>query len=215
MPDAYEAHRVVAGECLSSIAKEVGLPWETIWNDSKNAELKELRGDPNVLFPGDVVYIRARKKKEEPCAPEQRHRFRVLNQPAMFRLVLLKNDEPRANEPYRLEVAGTTYDGTTDAEGKLEHPLPPDATVGRLFVGPEEENPEEFQLKFGELTPVREIKGAQQRLLNLGIPPGPIDGIMGPLTEAALRAFQRKYGLTENGQLDRDTAERLVNEHGC
>ena len=42
------------------------------------------------------------------------------------------------------------------------------------------------------------------------IDPGPIDGQMGPRTEAALRAFQTEQGQAPNGQLDEATLERLA-----
>ncbi len=52
--------------------------------------------------------------------------------------------------------------------------------------------------------PVRPIRGddvtsLQERLLELGYDAGRADGILGPETEAGLRAFQRDYGLTADG----------------
>jgi LysM repeat protein len=42
-----------------------------------------------------------------------------------------------------------------------------------------------------------------------GFDPGPIDGVRGPLTRAALVAFQRKHGLRANGKLGRATRRAL------
>jgi peptidoglycan hydrolase-like protein with peptidoglycan-binding domain len=39
--------------------------------------------------------------------------------------------------------------------------------------------------------------------------PGPIDGIMGPRTKAALKDFQRAQGLPETGRLDAETMTKL------
>jgi peptidoglycan hydrolase-like protein with peptidoglycan-binding domain len=39
--------------------------------------------------------------------------------------------------------------------------------------------------------------------------PGPIDGIMGPKTMAALKAFQKDQKLTESGRLDDQTRDKL------
>jgi peptidoglycan hydrolase-like protein with peptidoglycan-binding domain len=39
--------------------------------------------------------------------------------------------------------------------------------------------------------------------------PGPIDGIMGPRTAEALKAFQKDQKLTESGRLDDQTREKL------
>jgi N-acetylmuramoyl-L-alanine amidase len=43
------------------------------------------------------------------------------------------------------------------------------------------------------------VTGLQERLLELGYDAGRADGILGPETEAGLRAFQRDYGLTADG----------------
>ena len=49
------------------------------------------------------------------------------------------------------------------------------------------------------------VAAVQHRLALLGYDPGPSDGIVGPRTRAAIRAFQRETGLPEDGRL----SERL------
>src|SRR5438552_663664 len=44
-----------------------------------------------------------------------------------------------------------------------------------------------------------EVRHMQKQLAVLGFRPGPIDGIFGPHTEAALKAFQRSRGLAPDG----------------
>jgi N-acetylmuramoyl-L-alanine amidase len=44
-----------------------------------------------------------------------------------------------------------------------------------------------------------DVTSLQERLLELGYDAGRADGILGPETEAGLRAFQRDYGLTADG----------------
>lgn len=41
--------------------------------------------------------------------------------------------------------------------------------------------------------------GIQEALAALGFDPGPLDGVPGPLTRAALQAFQRSAGITDDG----------------
>ena len=53
---------------------------------------------------------------------------------------------------------------------------------------------------------VREI---QRVLRDLGYRPGPIDGTVGPRTQAALTRYQRAEGIAETGYLDAETMVRL------
>jgi hypothetical protein len=40
-----------------SLAHQFGFDADTVWNDPKNAQLQQLRKDPNILLAGDVLYI--------------------------------------------------------------------------------------------------------------------------------------------------------------
>ena len=53
------------------------------------------------------------------------------------------------------------------------------------------------------------IRDVQDRLTTLGYDPGPLDGLMGPRTRAALRAFQGGSGLPETGEVDAQTLTAL------
>lgn len=53
------------------------------------------------------------------------------------------------------------------------------------------------------------VKALQRRLAELGIDPGPLDGIFGPRTEAAVRAFQRREGIEVDGIVGPQTWDRL------
>jgi N-acetylmuramoyl-L-alanine amidase len=59
------------------------------------------------------------------------------------------------------------------------------------------------------LTP-GDIQMAETHLREFGFDPGPVDGIFTAQTEAAVRAFQRRYGLWVTGLLDYATREELV-----
>jgi peptidoglycan hydrolase-like protein with peptidoglycan-binding domain len=54
-----------------------------------------------------------------------------------------------------------------------------------------------------------DIHVAEARLKDFGCDPGPVDGIFTVQTQAAVRAFQAKYGLPVSGLLDRATREEL------
>jgi len=208
MPD----YNVKQGDCLSSIAARHGLFWEKVWNHPKNARLKEQRKDPNVLYPGDVVFVPDKEKKEESGATEQRHRFRKKATPAKLRLELKHGEKPRANEPYTFEIDGQLFSGTTDDDGKLEHRIPPNAKRGKLLLG---ENKEEFQLDLGHLDPIEEVSGVQARLNNLGFDCGKVDEILGPKTETAINDFQKQNKLKITGKIDQQTRDKLKQVYGC
>ena len=55
----------------------------------------------------------------------------------------------------------------------------------------------------------QDIREAQQALKAQGHDPGPIDGLMGPKTQQALREFQSSNGLQQTGRLDEETKEKL------
>jgi cytochrome c peroxidase/peptidoglycan hydrolase-like protein with peptidoglycan-binding domain len=55
-----------------------------------------------------------------------------------------------------------------------------------------------------------QIQQAQARLKAVGLDPGPIDGMMGSQTEAALRTYQQQQGLPVSGQLDTATLQALL-----
>jgi peptidoglycan hydrolase-like protein with peptidoglycan-binding domain len=59
------------------------------------------------------------------------------------------------------------------------------------------------------LTP-GDIQVAEAQLQAFGYDPGPVDGIFTAQTQAAVRAFQRRYGLSVSGLLDRQTRRELV-----
>ena len=53
------------------------------------------------------------------------------------------------------------------------------------------------------------VKAVQKRLDAYGYQPGPMDGILGAKTKAALMAFQKDNGLPADGMIGIKTLERL------
>ncbi|MGK3964571.1 peptidoglycan-binding protein [Sorangium sp. So ce118] len=89
-------YRVRSGECLISIAHDHGLSWEMLWNHPNNAEIKRLRGDPNILKEGDILHIPDRALKECTVATGAAHRFVVKRKTAMLRLRIVQDALPKA-----------------------------------------------------------------------------------------------------------------------
>jgi peptidoglycan hydrolase-like protein with peptidoglycan-binding domain len=53
------------------------------------------------------------------------------------------------------------------------------------------------------------VRTLQRRLTRLGYAPGPVDGLFGPRTQAAVLAFQTRHHLTADGVVGPDTHRRL------
>jgi len=204
---------VKQGECISSIAKGSGHLKETIWQDPANRELRDTRKDSNVLLEGDRIHIPPLRPKEESGKTEMRHRF-VRMEKEMLRLRILDGDKPRGNEPYTLSVDGAVSEGTTDAEGKIECPIPANARVAKLTVGGEKDS-DDFIFDLGKLDPITELAGVQGRLKSLGFDCGPIDGKWGPRTERGIKTFQAKHKLSVTGRPDDETRSKLESAYGC
>ena len=196
---------VSPGDCLASIAEERGFYWKTLWD--ANPALKSLRGNPNVLLPGDVVRIPAPRDRNETCATSRKHTFIRKGSPAKFRLVLEQHNIPLADRPYILEVDGRIYEGRTDSTGLLEVSISPTARAGRVRLP---EDGLECPLQFGHLDPATEVTGVQQRLQNLGFLEIEPTGEMDDETRTALAFFQSSVNLPPSGELDDATRQRLL-----
>src|SRR5215471_3729102 len=72
------SHTVAQGEHLSGIAEKYGFRnYEVIWNHGNNADLKKKRINPNVLYPGDVLYIPDKVQKSQAVPTTAVHVFKV------------------------------------------------------------------------------------------------------------------------------------------
>lgn len=220
-------------DCVSSIAKRYGFFWETLWNHADNSALREARQNPNVLFPGDRIHIPEKRRRDEPIAAEQRHRFKRKGEPSKLRLRLMQGpamlepgeerdpnfdaaDRPMGNVPYTLEVENQTIEGTADADGWVICSIPGDAQRGRLTVNPG--LPEEFEMNLflGKVAPVSTTTGVRQRLRNLGFDVEASDSsVLTSRLKQAIRAFQAQHELEVTGKPDEATRQTLLQVHGC
>ena len=198
------------GDSCTNIAHAAGHIVDKVWNDGQNAALKAQRKDPNVLFPGDKLFVPPIETKEIDCAVDQKHTFQLTGEPAKFRTQLFMLDEPRKNEPYTLVVEGKVYQGTTDGDGKLEHDISATAKSAVLTLNG---GKEKYPIRIGYLNPVETTSGVQQRLNNLGFHAGSEEGQMNDATRKALVAFQKAAKLPETGQADAATLGKLASLH--
>jgi N-acetylmuramoyl-L-alanine amidase len=198
-------HTVAQGECLNQIAFDHGLLWETIWNHANNFALRQQRKDPNVLFPGDQLYIPDLETKLAPCSTDQRHKFVVKASKITIKIHLLEQDVPRAGVPYTLQIDGVLTSGTTDSDGYVTETVPANAKAGELIVGTGTAK-DVYLLQLGTLDPIDTDSGVAGRLRNLGY--------FGDDLGDAIRAFQQKEGLPVTGASDSATQNLLKERFG-
>ena len=212
------AHTVKQGECLSRIAAQYGFrDYKTIYDDPQNADFKKKRPDPNLIFPGDLIYIPDKKSKTESRPTGDRHTFKLKSAERLLRIVVEDLDGTKlANAPYELTIEGDVSTGVLPASALIEQVIPAAAENGLLKVASYQ-----WPLKIAHLNPLDEtaddgVSGIQARLSNLGYSPGPIDGIAGPLTEAAIKAFQADNPPLEvDGICGPQTRAVLIQKYGC
>jgi len=208
-------HKVVPGDCTVSVCAKAGLDPAIVFKLSENTKLRDHDHDAQeVLAPGDLLHLPARALRQENRATGSYHPFKVKTIPARLKVRFLDNGEPRADLPCIVQIDGIKSNAKTDSDGLLDHTIPPAATEVRVRVGPSDAL-EDYVFKLGHLDPLDTVAGLQARLTNLGFTPGPIDNLMGPLTQAAIKAFQQARKIEVTGKPDHATLAELKSAYGC
>jgi len=209
-----EKHVIAAGDCIRSIAAAHGHTPEKIWMDAANADLRDMREDPSMLLPGDIVQIPDIETKTVQGGTESKHGFCRMGLKCYLRLQLLDDDyEPRSYVEYELELDGKTRKGKTDGDGNLEELIKP-TTQSALLKLPDDDEAVSYEILLGQVDPGNETRGVQQRLANLGLYTGEIDGKLGPKTETAVSFLQKKLEIQQTGELDDTSRNKLQSLHG-
>jgi len=185
---ATKTRTVQQGECLLSLAYEEGLPWDRIWNDPANRELKDKRKQPGILCPGDSVSIPEPRPRQEKGNTEEKHRFRMRSKVELRVHVHEIDGAPRADLPYYVEIDGRKYRGLTkktDKDGLCVAHVPANAVRGSLVVGEQEDV---YDLWIGYLDPAVTVTGLHARLENVGFTAG---GVETPYDEQSFVAMSQ------------------------
>ena len=217
-------YTVKEGDHISGIAQRAGFAdYNTLWNHPNNADLKALRQNPNVLFPGDSVYVPDLEKRTEDRPTDQRHKFQLNTKPLELRLVLERfYSAPFANDTCLLRVDTTQSELTSDDTGKIEEPISKTAVAGTLTVKDtityqDKTIPVDrlINLKIGFLDPVTEVSGQRTRLANLGYYRSSSDALDQDEFRSAMEEFQCENGLVVDGICGPQTQAKLLSVHGC
>lgn len=207
-------HVIRGGDTVEALAAAHGLFWERVWFHPENEALRKLRDNPNILLPGDRLFIPSRQPKTVKISTARRHTYQRRGVPSKFIARFLDlQGRPRGHERYALEADAFRHEGQLDAEGRLERFVPPHLKRIHLRVG-EGEGLEEFEFDVGHLDPVEELSGVVGRLVMLGFYDGP------DLTEpnadlhAAVMRFRVSVRLPQGGIDDELRAALVEAAHG-
>ncbi len=209
-------HCVEQGEHLSRIARQHGFRnRDTVWSDPNNATLRDLRSNPNVLFPGDQIFIPERRDKVEVRSTNQIHQFVAKIEHLRLAIVVRDaNGDPIPNEPCALSVTNPigpiSSTLTTDQEGRVEEQIDSFVDAGEVRV-----RGQVYFLKIGNLDPVDQPSGQRARLANLGYYFGEQEDVDEDELRTAVEEFQCDYDLIVDGVCGPKTQKKLSEEHGC
>ena len=203
---------VKEGDCMAQIAFDNGFLLKTLWMDSQNAELRRVRKNPYLLFSGDRVHIPTRRKGEESCATAARHRFRRKGVPEIMNLKLINpQDQPLQKVDCCITIDGFHSRKTTDQNGNLKIPIPPNSRQVRVIL---EATGEQIPIGLGDLDPIDTLQGVRDRLRNIGFELNETSEGITPQDCKVIRAFQHKYLLKESAEIDEATRNKLLEVYG-
>jgi hypothetical protein len=204
---------VRSGDCVASIAARHGRGVDEVWEDPENAELRDARGTPFILSPGDIVRVQARPPARCPVQEGGSNRYRAEVPRVHVRIRLVgppqeSRGAPSAlsDVPYALVAGALRREGRTGSDGAVDEVLPAYVRAAELVVWPGEARETRSALQIGALNPKEEASGVRQRLENLGF------SRLLP-REEQIRAFQSYMGLPASGALDGATREKLDELH--
>lgn len=212
-------HVVAQGDCLYRIAQQYGFAdWRTIYDHPDNAEFRELRPNPNVIYPGDRIHIPEPEAKQVSLPTTRQHKVQLTRPKIMLRIELRDElDEPLAGKAFMLEFGRSVYEGTTTGDGRIEQKIRAGEERGQLTVwmtGDREAERYCWDIAVGHLDPVEELAGLRQRLNNLGFYCEPTGAEIDDSLRLALLGFQHAAELSESGEPDDATRAKLVELHG-
>ncbi len=204
---------VKQGDYLAKVAHAHGVDPDAVWNDPKNAELKQQRA-PNMLHPGDILYVPEPKREWQPLHKGTSNVYIAKVPRTKVRVVFHDFDKPRANEPYKILGMGEPEEGVTDGDGAVEIQVP-------VHIREVQVNFPRVQITHpvhvGDMDPIDETTGVRKRLQHLGYYREPSPGLGGDAEEnetAAILAFQQANQLPVTGILDDATKAALLDKHG-
>jgi hypothetical protein len=155
------------GDYLLKVAYENGFDADTVWGSSKNADLRMLRRDPNILAPGDVLYVPDPPDPPKSTALSTGSTNSFVS-PAPQTPVTVKFSEPRlVSQACTIAELPDLIGLSTDGNGVLTFQAP--VSLETVTIALVDASPAvTFTCELGHLDPIDTLSGVFQRLQNLG-----------------------------------------------
>jgi protocatechuate 3,4-dioxygenase beta subunit len=207
----------------AAAASEVGMDWAKLTPDGAGGKYKlmVIPDTYGLRLAGGGVPIRVGSQFEVPAEPAQQTRDFEIMTAAVDVAVEMPSGEVfrQGNLTFDTKVGeaieeGTANDNIEGERRRIEFFAPgthrvryrswQDNFEGEsdwVTVRPGADNVFVIFARSGERT-LNAIGRVQQQLTNLGYDPGPVDGLIGPMTRNAIRGFQEDQKLPVNGQPD-------------
>lgn len=208
-------HTVIQGESISSIAKAHGFfDWNPLYNRPENAKLKELRPNPDIVYPGDKVYIPDKENQGIVVQVNQLHTFKIRKSRDTLKLKIAPTgDQVWSDRKVELELEDQTLESNIDTEGFVSFTLPhktSDKALLLVYSAKDTEQPSyRVSLKLGQLDPIETPSGQQARLTSLG------HESTGEDFEPEIKDFQQNNNLISDGICGPITQQKLEETYGC
>jgi len=188
-PIIVEELEVKAGDTLTSIAEEKGVPVQDVID--ANPQIK----NPDLIRPGEKVTVPGMlsaagellKVATDPQAPAP-----------------VSEDPDREFYQSGVDIEERVFEGAETSEGLMSDP--------RKLGGAEGYG--KLTKNMVEGTDKEELKETQSRLKGLGFYESAVDGVTGPSTKSAIKTFQHKNGLAVSGIADKATRLKLAQPEG-
>ncbi len=198
------------GDYLTQLAHDLGFDKDSVWQDDKNADLRAKRPNPEILYPGDLLYLPEKEPAPSEMAQGSENSYAADVPTVKVTLVFTNADPSLANEPFEVEGLPLTT-GTTDGDGQFEFDVP---VIVREFTVTFKNQEYTYHVLVGSVDPATEESGIRTRLSNLGLYRRAADDEDADALAGAVAEFQRTNSIPITGAVDDATREAIVAAHG-
>jgi hypothetical protein len=180
---------VKQGDFLARLAYQSGFDATTAWNDPANQPLRDAGRTPDILAPGDIVYIPAAVANAAPQSLSTGTTNTFVSDQPTVTLTLRFLDSACASQACTIDELPSVTGLVTDASGNVTLSVPVTTTTFTVTFASVNAK---FACRLGHVDPVGTRSGVLQRLQNLGYidPNEDLSTIGIDELRAAVRAFK-------------------------